>query len=118
MNKIDSINNETYIFGDFNINLYLNDSYILTRKNILNNRSVPSDVKSYHELCTYVGLKQLMKVLARVTSSSSTIIDHILASFPGRVTQPGVIDFGLSNHQLELGEDYTNKVPFVQTLHG
>ena len=58
MSKIDSLNNGTYIFGDFNINLYLNDPYILDRKNILNNKSVPSDVKSYHELCTYFGLKQ------------------------------------------------------------
>ena len=46
MNKIDSINNETYIFGDFNINFCLNDFYILIRKNVLNNKSVPSDVKS------------------------------------------------------------------------
>ena len=26
MDKIDSVNNETYILGDFNINLWLNDS--------------------------------------------------------------------------------------------
>ena len=26
MNKTDSVNNEIYILGDFNINLYLNDS--------------------------------------------------------------------------------------------
>ena len=32
INKIDSMNNETYIFGDFNISLYLKDSYILARK--------------------------------------------------------------------------------------
>ena len=41
MNKIDSVNNEIYILGDFNINLHLNDSYILAKKNILNNNSVP-----------------------------------------------------------------------------
>ena len=29
MNKIDSVNNEIYILGDFKMNLYLNDSYIL-----------------------------------------------------------------------------------------
>ena len=32
MNKIDSISNETYILGDFNINLSLNDSYIFSKK--------------------------------------------------------------------------------------
>ena len=55
INKIDSINNGTNIFGDFNINLYLNNSYILARKNFLNNKSVPSDVKSCHKLCTHFG---------------------------------------------------------------
>ena len=41
-----------------------------------------------------------MIVPTRVPSSSSTIIDHILASFPERVTQSGVIDICLSDHQL------------------
>ena len=100
INKIDSVNNEIYILGDFNINLYINDSYILAKKNILNNKSVPSDVKSYQEFCTFFGLKQLIIVPTRVTTGSSTIIDHVLASFPERVTQSGVIDISLSDHQL------------------
>ena len=28
MNKINSVDNEIYILGDFNINLFLNDSYV------------------------------------------------------------------------------------------
>ena len=100
MNKIDSVNNKIYILGDFNITLYISDSYILAKKNILNKKSVPSDVKSYHEFCTFFGLKQLIIVSTRVTTGSSTIIDHVLASFPERVTQAGVIDIGLSDHQL------------------
>ena len=32
MNKIDSISNEIYILGDFNINLTLNDSNIFSNK--------------------------------------------------------------------------------------
>ena len=46
------------------------------------------------------GLKQLIEVPTRVTYSSSTIIDHMLASFPDRVSQQGVIDVGLSDHQI------------------
>ena len=46
------------------------------------------------------GLKQLLEVPTRVTCSSSTIIDQILASFPDRVSQEGVIDVGLSDHQI------------------
>ena len=53
MNKIDSVNNEIYILGDFNINSHLNDSYILSKKEELNNKLIPSDVKSYSELCTF-----------------------------------------------------------------
>ena len=99
MNKINSVDDEIYILGDFSINLFLNDCYILEKKNILNCKSIPSDVKSYHEFCTFFGLKQL-KVPTRTTISSSTIIDHILASYPERVTQCGVIDISLSDHQL------------------
>ena len=33
INKIDSISTKTYILGDFNINLSLNDSYIFSKKN-------------------------------------------------------------------------------------
>ena len=72
----------------------------MAKKNILNNKSVPSDFKSYYELCTFFGLKQLIIVPTRVKTGSSTIIDHVLASFPERDTQSGVIDVGLSDHQL------------------
>ena len=45
------------------------------------------------------GLKRLIKCPTRVTCSTSTLIDHILASFTSRVSQKGVIDIGISNHQ-------------------
>ena len=46
------------------------------------------------------GLKQLIEIRTRVTCSSSTIIDHILASFPDKVSQQDAIDVGLSDHQI------------------
>ena len=46
------------------------------------------------------GLRQLIKSPACVTCSISTLIDHILASFPSRVSQKSVIDVGISDHQL------------------
>ena len=55
MNKIDSVNNEIYILGDFNINLYINHSYILAKKYILNNMSVPSNVKSTRNSVHFLG---------------------------------------------------------------
>ena len=98
--KLDTNNNEIYILGDFNINLYLNNSYIFLKNNLLQSQSITSDIKKYYEFCTMFGLKQLIEVPTRVTCSSSTIIDHILASFPNRVSQQGVIDVGLSDHQI------------------
>ena len=77
MNKINSVDDEIYILGDFNINLFLN----FLEKNILNSKSIPNDVKSYHEFCTFFGLKQLIKVPTKTTTSSSKIIDHTLANY-------------------------------------
>ena len=99
MDKFNSVDNEIYILGDFNINLFLNDSYVLEKNNIFNSKTIPNDVKSYHEFCTFFGLKQLIKVPTRTTTSSSTIIDHILANYPEKVTQCGVIDISLSDLQ-------------------
>ena len=82
MNKIDLLNNKIYILGDFNINLYLNDSYFLEKNSILSTKLIPSNVNSDHEFCMSFRLKQLMRVPTRITSSSLTIIDHILASYP------------------------------------
>ena len=41
-----------------------------------------------------------MSCPSRKSYSSSTIIDHILASYPERVSQKGIIDIGISDHQL------------------
>ena len=46
------------------------------------------------------GLQQLIEVPPHVTCSNSIIIDHILVSFSNRVLQQGVIDVGLSDHQI------------------
>ena len=46
------------------------------------------------------GLKQLIQSSTRVTCSTSTLIDHILTSAPSRVSQKGVTNVGVSDHQL------------------
>ena len=75
-------------------------SAFFKKDNILQSQLIPSDIKKYYEFCTMFGLKQLIEVPMRVTCRSSTIIDHILASFPNIVSQQGVIDVGLSDHQI------------------
>ena len=67
---------------------------------MLNKKSIPYDVKSYYEFCTFFSLHQLIKFLARITCISATIIVHILASYPERVGQQVITDAGLSDHQL------------------
>ena len=46
------------------------------------------------------GLTQVVKSLARVTRASTSLIDHILASLPVRISQEGVINVVSSDHQL------------------
>ena len=45
-------------------------------------------------------MEQLIKSPTWVTCSTSSLIDHILTTFPERVSQQKIIDVGLSDHQL------------------
>ena len=69
-------------------------------KSSSNTKNLDSFTKKYHECCTLFSLKQLIKCPTRVTGNNSSILDHVLASFPDRVLQSGVIDIGISDHQL------------------
>ena len=58
------------------------------------------EVTSYFQFCSLYGLEQLIKPPARVTCSTFSLIDRILITFPERISQQGIIDVGLSDHQL------------------
>ena len=81
-------NQEAYILGDLNINL------------INKQKHIPNGIKRYKEFCSLYGLEQLISTPTRVTKNSSSILDHILTNSTDRVSQSGVIDTGLSYHQL------------------
>ena len=49
--------------------------------------------------------------LTRVTCSSSSIIDHILGNFPNRLTQQGIWNVELYDHQLIY---YTKKITRIR----
>ena len=106
-NYVDTSNVETYILGDFNINLWQNGHYVFQKHNLLSCHSVPNDVKNYFDFCTMFGLKQLIESPTRITCSIPFIMDHILESFLDRVTQQGILNFALSDHQLIY---YTRKI--------
>ena len=98
--SIDTDAKETYILGDFNINMYENNKYIVHENNTVCRKFASADAKKYHQFCTMHGLKQLTQCPTRVTCSTSTLINHILGSFPSRVSRKGVINVGFSDHQL------------------
>ena len=99
LSKVDTNNVETYILGDFNINLWQN-GHCFPKTQLAFMSIVPNDVKNYFDFCTMFGLKQLIQSPTLITCSSSSIIDHILTSFPDRVTQRGILNVRLSDHQL------------------
>ena len=63
-----------------------------------NNKNLDSFTKKYYEYCTIFDLEQMIKCPTRVTCNSSSILDHVLTSFPDRVSQSDVIDVGISYH--------------------
>ena len=96
--KLDTDTKESYVLGGFNINLYQNNKYIVREDNRVSSKFLSSDIKNYHQFCTMHGLKHLLKNPTRVTCSTSTLNDYVLASFPSRVCNKGVIDVGISDH--------------------
>ena len=85
---VDFDSQEVYILGDLNINLIHKSS------------DTSNGIKRYKEFCSHHGLKQIINSPTRVTDKSSSLLDHILTnSFP-KISQHGVLDLGLSDHQL------------------
>ena len=56
--------------------------------------------KKYLELCKTFGFKQILKSPTRVTLSTSSLIDHILKNTNEKIAQCGLINVGLSDHQM------------------
>ena len=79
---------EVYILGDLNINL------------IDNQKHTPNGIKTYKEFCSLNGRKQLLTLPTRITENSTSLLDHDLKNAADRVSQFGVVDTGLSDHQL------------------
>ena len=79
---------EVYILGDLNLNL------------ISNQKHTPNGIKRYKEFCSLNGPEQLLTLPTRITKNSTSLLDHVLTDFADRVSQFGVVDSGLSDHQL------------------
>ena len=89
--------------GDININLLQkNGNYVLDKTNLVVSESetIHPLLKQYKQFISNFGLKQLIKHPTRVTCDTSSLIDHILINSDDKISQYGVIDIGLSDHQM------------------
>ena len=66
LSKVDTNNVETYILGDFNINLWQNGHYVFQKHNFLSCLSVPNDVIKYFDFCT-TSAKPVVAPLSSIT---------------------------------------------------
>ena len=67
----------------------------------MKNRIFSTSLESQHKLfCQRYSLEQIIKHATRTTCSASTLIDHILTNSREKISQSGVIDIGVSDHQL------------------
>ena len=105
-------NKEAYILGDLNFNLLDNSKYILDTK--CSKVMVPW-VKKYSQLCCMHNLKQLISSPSRVSKTTSTLLDHILTNSNDLVSHSGVLDIGLSDHQLFFAQEKNKSQKLTNT---
>ena len=101
--QTDSKTNEIYLLEDFDINLIQNGKFILKENQSYKLKSSSSAlVNKYKEFCQTFSLTEIIKEPTRITCSTSTPLEHILTNSSEKVSQKGVIDVGISDHQLIL----------------
>ena len=69
-------------------------------------------INRYKEFCQIHSLKQLIRCPTHVTCNTSTLIDHILTNSTEETFQSGVIDCGISDHQLIFCTRKVERVKF------
>ena len=102
LSPLNILENEIFVLGDINIDILQNGVNLLEKNVNTSKRNIiiSSDVKNYIEFCSTLGLTQLIKVLTRIPSKTSTLIDHIVTSSTEKVVQAGIIETSLFDHQI------------------
>ena len=92
---------EYYLLGDINITLQPKGKEIFRHKpaNTIN-KEIPHLTRSYLEFSFTLSLEQIIARSTRVTDQTAILIDHILTNSPDKVSQSGVVDLGLPDHDL------------------
>ena len=94
--------NDIYILGDLNINTFYNGKNLFDKNINHTNENITFSpmLKQYRELCVTFSLKQIINLPTRITSNSISLIDHILTNASNMISGSGVIDIGISDHQM------------------
>ena len=92
---------ECYLLGDLNIDLILDERDFFSYKSYgRNGQNLPHLTKGYLDFCFSFSLEQLLSISTRVTSKTATLIDHVLIKSSQKVSQCGVFELGISDHDL------------------
>ena len=83
------LSKENYIFLVTSIQTCIRIKIMQDAKSLVS-ATVSNDVKNYLQFCTIFGLTQIIKSPARITCSSTPLIDHMLVSLSERISQEGV----------------------------
>ena len=101
LKQIDFNKNEFYIFGDLNINLLQNHNFLLKENRSAHLRNSYSPfITKYKEMYQQFSLTEIIRDPTRITSITSSLLDHILTNAEKKISQKGVIDVGLSDQLL------------------
>ena len=82
LNDFNLMENDLFILGDTNINILDNGENILDNYKDMSKRksNLGAIPKKYAQICSALGLKQLIKHPTRITCHNSTLIDHIITN--------------------------------------
>ena len=67
-------------------------------------------IRKYRDFCAIQGLNQIIKNANRITETTSSLLDHILTNATDKIAQSGIINVGLSDHQLIFCTRKTMKI--------
>ena len=83
------------------MNLVVNDKLVLKENQSLHFRNLNYYLMyKYKELCQTFSLKDIIQEPTHISSTTSSLLDHILTNAGWKISLKGVTDVGLSDHQL------------------
>ena len=65
-----------------------------------NEQTIPMGIKKYTDSCSIQSLTRIIKNAIRITERSSSLLDYILTNSTDKMAQSGIINVGLSDHQM------------------